>query len=182
MPQPPQGPDASRPEAPGLGATGTCACMPTVPAKPAFAAIRVRGLRSILLPAVLLAAAGCEDSDRSLRPRDLNRAETAYVERILVLERVRAILLVDAERGLALGDSLAAAWGDSALPQTVALAPTDPSRAEQVHELLLRLLAAEHDSLLARDGRRPLDAPWPAPADSASGAGFPSASRVRPGD
>lgn len=178
MPQPPPGPIASGPVTSG----------PAVPAMPACAAVRSRRPRSIVLPAVLiptvflLAATGCRSSERALRPRDLSRDETAYVERVLVLERVRAALLVDAGRGLALGDSLSAAWGDSALPQTIALAPTDPSRAERVHELLLRLLAAEHDSLLARDGRRPLDAPWPVPADSVSGAGFPSASRVRAGD
>ncbi|MBK8165789.1 MAG: hypothetical protein IPK64_07475 [bacterium] len=173
MPQPPRGP-----RSPG----------PDTAAPYVRAVVRVRHLRSavpqaLLLPAVvLLAAAGCRGTDRALSPRDLSRDETAYVERVLVLERVRAALLVDAGRGIALGDSLAAAWGDSALPQTIALAPADPSRAELVHEFLLRLLAAEHDSLLARDGRRPLDAPWPVPADSVSGAGFPSASPVQAGD
>lgn len=173
MPQVPQGPHAP---------------VPAIPAQPDPAAVRVRRLRPVMMPAALvpviflLAATGCRSGDRALRPRDLGRDEAAYVERVLVLERVRAALLVDADRGLALGDSLALAWGDSALPQTIALAPTDPSRAELVHELLLRLLAAEHDSLLARDGRRPLDAPWPVPADSASGAGFPSATPVRAGD
>lgn len=135
-----------------------------------------------LLTAFLPAASGCSRGERGLRPDELTRDEAAYVERVLVLERVRASLLVDEARGLAQGDSLAAAWGDSSLPETLALAPTDPGRAALVHELLLRLLAAEQDSLLARGGLRPLDAPWPAPADSVSGAGFPAASRVRAGD
>lgn len=139
-------------------------------------------LPALLLPALLLLAGGCSRGERGLKPGELTRDEAAYVDRVLVLERVRAALLVDDSRGLALGDSLASAWGDSALPETLDLAPTDPTRAALVHELLLRLLAAEHDSLLARDGRRPLDAPWPVPADSASGAGFPAASRVRAGD
>lgn len=135
-----------------------------------------------LLAAALLCAGGCRQADRGLRPQDLSRDEAAYVGRVLQMERVRAALLVDAARGVALGDSLAAAWGDSARPQTVALAPDDPDRAELVHELLLRLLAAEQDSLLARNGLRPLDAPWPAPADSVPGAGFPAASRVPAGE
>ncbi|MBM4130784.1 hypothetical protein FJ250_07115 [bacterium] len=137
---------------------------------------------TVLLGTLLAGAVGCGDRERALRPDDLSRQEAAYVERVLVLERVRAALLVDPDRGVALGDSLAAAWGDSALPESITLAPVDPSRAERVHHLLLRLLAAEHDSLLARDGRRPLDAPWPTPADSVGVAGFPAASRAPAGD
>ncbi len=151
--------------------------------RPAAAGLRAFGVpAAVVLAAALLAAAGCRESGRALRPQDLSRDEAAYVDRVLVLERVRAALLVDAVRGVALGDSLAAAWGDSALPQAVALAPTEPGRAELVHELLLRLLAAEQDSLLAHNGLRRLDAPWPTPADSVAGAGFPGASRVPAGE
>lgn len=135
-----------------------------------------------LVAALLLPLAGCSRGERGLRPDELTRDEAAYVDRVLILERVRAALLVDDSRGLSQGDSLASAWGDSALPETIDLAPTDPTRAALVHELLLRLLAAEQDSLLARGGLRPLDAPWPVPADSVAGAGFPAASRVRAGD
>jgi hypothetical protein len=131
------------------------------------------------LPALALSVAGCAERNRPLTARELNDNESLYVTRIIVLERVKARLLVDPQRGAALGDSLATAWGDSALPRTLALAPDDPTRAAGVHELLLRLLAAEHDSLLLHDGVRPLDAAWPAPADSAPGGGLPASSRVR---
>lgn len=130
-----------------------------------------------------LAAAGCErPAPPPLGPRDLGRDEAQYVTRVLVLERVKARLVVDPARGAALGDSLAAAWGDSALPRTLDLAPAEPLRAERVHALLLRLLAAEQDSLLRLGGLRPLDAPWPAPADSVPGAPSPASSRVRADD
>lgn len=129
-----------------------------------------------------LAVVACARRERPLRPRDLTADETRYVDRVLVLERVRARLLVDAASGVSLGDSLAAAWGDSALPQTLDLSPADPERAARVHDLLLRLFSAEQDSLLAHEGRRPLDAPWPAPADSVRGTRSPTGSRGRVGD
>lgn len=132
-----------------------------------------------VLPALVLSAAGCAERNRQLTPRELNDDESLYVTRIIVLERVKARLLVDPRRAAAFGDSLATAWGDSALPRTLDLAPDDPTRAEDVHYLLLRLLAAEHDSLLLHDGVRPLDAAWPAPADSVPGSGFPASARVR---
>lgn len=132
-----------------------------------------------ILPVLVLAAAGCAERSRPLTPSELNGDEALYVTRIIVLERVKARLLTDPLRGAALGDSLATAWGDSALPRTLDLAPDDPARAADVHELLLRLLAAEHDSLLLHDGVRPLEAAWPAPADSVPGSGFPASARVR---
>jgi len=134
-----------------------------------------------ILPALALSVAGCAERNRPLTPRELNDDESLYVTRIIVLERVKARLLVDPRRAAALGDSLATAWGDSALPRTLDLAPDDPTRAEDVHDLLLRLLAAEHDSLLLHDGLRPLDAAWPAPADSVPGSRFPASARVRDG-
>jgi hypothetical protein len=135
----------------------------------------------LLLPALALSTAGCSDRDRPLTPGELSADESLYVARVIVLERVKAALLVDPRRGAALGDSLATAWGDSALPRTRDLAPTDPDRAARVHDLLLRLLAAEQDSLLRHDGLRPLDAAWPAPADSVPGARFPASARVSEG-
>ncbi len=123
--------------------------------------------------------AGCSRQPRPLAPRDLEATERTYVTRLIVLERVKAAMLVDPRRGAAQGDSLVVAWGDSARERTAAMAPADPARAVRVHDLLLRLLAAEQDSLLRRGGLRPLDAPLPVPADSVAGAGFPAASRVR---
>lgn len=128
----------------------------------------------------LAAAAGCDRRPPPpLQPGDLRDDEARYVTRVLVLERVKARLVVDPAAGGALGDSLAAAWGDSALPRTLDLAPADPARAERVHALLLRLLASEQDSLLRRGGRRPLDAPWPTPVDSVSATPLPPSARVR---
>lgn len=168
MPQPPRNRDLP----------GSVAPAPRVGGRLPRAALAA----ALLLGALLPGAAGCRDRQRPLLPGDLSRDEAAYLGRVLVLERVRAAVLAAPDRGVALGDSLAAAWGDSAWPETLALAPTDPARAERVHELLLRLLASEHDSLLVHGGLRPLDAPWPSPADSVSGGGFPAASRVRAGD
>ena len=128
----------------------------------------------------LIAVGGCDRRlPPPLQPDDLRRDERTYVSRVLVLERVKARLIVDFEAGTALGDSLAAAWGDSALPRTIDLAPVEPERAERVQALLLRLLAAEHDSLLRHEGRRPLDAPWPVPADSVPLTPGPASARVR---
>lgn len=157
-------------------------CAPTGPASPRRPALPAALVALALLGALgaLAAAAGCDrPAPPPLRPRDLGRDETQYVTRVLVLERVKARFVVDPPRGAALGDSLATAWGDSALPRTLDLAPVEPQRAERVHALLLRLLAAEQDSLLRRGGLRPLDAPWPVPADSVSGAPAPASSRVR---
>lgn len=130
-------------------------------------------------PGVLPALIGCSRQPRPLTPSDLDGQERTYVTRVLILERVKAAMLVDGHRGGALGDSLLVAWGDSARERTAAMAPADPARAVRVHDLLLRLLAAEQDSLLRRGGLRPLDAPLPTPADSVPGTGFPAASRVR---
>ncbi len=48
---------------------------------------------------------------------------------MVVLERAKAVALVDRPRGDALLDSLAAAWGDSSLERTLAGLPRDPDRA-----------------------------------------------------
>lgn len=138
---------------------------------------RARHLPAAFALASCVAAAACTHRESQLTPRDLTRDEVLYVTRVLVLERARAAVLTDPGRGAALADSLRTAWGDSALPRTVELAPADPERAAGVHQLLLRLLAAEQDSLLRLGGRRPLDAPWPAPADSVTSSRFPAAVR-----
>jgi len=140
------------------------------------------GLPAVLLLVALAAhATGCADRDRPLSARELSDNESLYVTRIIVLERAKARLLADPRLGAAVGDSLASAWGDSALPRTLELAPDDPDRAARVHELLLRLLASEHDSLLRHDGICPLDAPLPAPADSLPDTRFPASARMPEG-
>ena len=136
----------------------------------------------VVLLMALLMAGGCVSRTRPLEPADLRADERQYLSRMLLLERVKATLLVDPARGATLADSLSAAWGDSARSLTLALAPTDPERAALVHEFLLRLLAAEQDSLLRHGGRRALTAPWPAPADSVPGAFYPGSGRLRAGD
>lgn len=143
---------------------------------------QARFLTAAALLAAALTSGGCNARPRPLTPADLDADESQYVSRVLILERAKATLMVDPPRGAALADSLATAWGDSARSRTVAFAPADPERAQRVHELLLRLLASEQDSLLAHDGRRDLTAPWPAPADSVPGSLFPGAGRVRADD
>lgn len=120
----------------------------------------------LLLTALLPA---CEKEEPELGLADLTGAESLYVSRIVVLERAKAIALVDRKLGNAVLDSLHAAWGDSALPEALAGAPTAPRRSARVHALLVRILEAERDSLLEapRVDRlgAPLPDPPPAPVD-----------------
>jgi len=74
--------------------------------------------------------------------------EYKYIERMVILERTKAVVFADKETGFALLDSLALAWGDSALERTSELAKNSPLRSAAVGELLSRILKAERDSLL----------------------------------
>ena len=108
------------------------------------------GLAEVCLAAaLLLAATGCENEKTQLTLTDLSGDEYRYVERMVVLERAKAVALIDRPAGDALLDSLAAAWGDSSLVETGAGAPGDPVRSEAVATLLRRVLAAERDSFMA---------------------------------
>jgi hypothetical protein len=78
---------------------------------------------------------------------------------------------VDRPLGDTLLDSLATAWGDSALGETAALVPTDPVRAGQVANFLHRVLEAELDSLLLAPRPDRLAAPLPDPPPGPEGAG-----------
>ncbi|MBC8424501.1 hypothetical protein H8E07_10290 [bacterium] len=115
----------------------------------------------------LLALAGCRDGNDALRLADLEPAEERYITRFVILERARAVALVDRAAGDALLDSLAASWGDSALVETLAALPDTPRRQAQIHALLEAILTAEEDSLLAAPAARrlhaPLSDPPPAP-------------------
>lgn len=120
---------------------------------------------------LLLTGAGCgPEGGRPLQLSDLKPPEREYLTRFVVLERARAVALVDRGVGEALLDSLAAAWGDSSLAGAQAALPADPRRQALLHGLLGRILRAEQDSLL--DAARPdrLDSPLPDPAADAADA------------
>ena len=123
----------------------------------------------LLAGLALLAAAGCTRERRSLAPRDLTPAERELATRFVVLERARALALADTVAGNAVLDSLAAAWGDTALAAAHRELPSDHRRLAAFYDLLARLLQAERDSLLAAPARRRLAAPLPEPAPPAGG-------------
>ncbi|RKZ18164.1 hypothetical protein DRQ50_04255 [bacterium] len=113
----------------------------------------------------LAVAPGCSNEPASpLEVTDLSDAELLFVQRIIVLERARAVALQDRETGDALLDSLAAAWGDSSLADTAAAMPGEPERAARIGRLLVNLLAAEQDSLIHAPRPDRLGAPLPTPA------------------
>lgn len=129
--------------------------------------VRVRrALAGAALPVVLAAAlvvAGCEEKAPTVELADLTETEHTYLTRLVVLERAKTAALVDRDRGEALLDSLAAAWGDSVVPRTLAGMPRDPTRVRAVGLLFARVMRAEHDSLLAVGGFARLHAPLPDP-------------------
>ena len=125
---------------------------------------RLSALLLAALVATLAATVGCSDGpDPDLVVGDLTDAERMFIERVIVLERARAVALQDRETGDALLDSLAAAWGDSSLAETAHGMPDDPRRAAQVGRLLATLLAAEQDSLVFAASPERLTAPLPDP-------------------
>jgi hypothetical protein len=130
-----------------------------------------RSLLPLLVAAVL---GGCDHGEPTLELEDLTSAELRFVRSFVVLERARAVALADPDRGEALLDSLAAAWGDSALSRLQSDLPDDPLRAAAVYDLLRRVLEAEQDSLVNAPRPDRLDDPLPraAPpgADGTTGA------------
>jgi hypothetical protein len=119
-------------------------------------------VRAVLVLVLTFLAAGCGPGDE-LRLGDLDEGERRYVDRVVVLERAKAVALVDRPRGAALLDSLAAAWGDSSLAETEAGVPRDPARAAALGRLLQRILVAELDSLVHAPRPDRLAAPLPDP-------------------
>jgi hypothetical protein len=105
----------------------------------------------------------CGGGEETLHLKDLTPAERRYVVRFVTLERARAVAMVDNERGQALLDSLAAAWGDSSLAETKHGLSSRPRHAAAVQDLLVRILDAERDSLLQAPVARRLTAPLPDP-------------------
>ena len=136
-----------------------------VPCTPAAEGVTVdRRCLACTIPLLLAAVSpGCRGGEEPLQLADLNAAERRYVERFVVLERARAVAMVDAEAGPALLDSLAAAWGDSALAETGRGLSRRPLRMAAVQDLLVRILDAERDSLLQAPEPRRLAAPLPDP-------------------
>ena len=117
----------------------------------------------LALCVALALCAGCEQAVPDLDLDSLNAGERLYFERVVAVERSRSVALVDRERGNALLDSLAAAWGDSIVPDVLAGLAGDPVRSEALHTLLARVVAAEHDSLLWAPGADRLALPLPDP-------------------
>lgn len=126
-----------------------------------------RRIPSLILLALLAPLSSCREEPRPLAMADLSPAEREYVSRFVVLERARAVALSDRPAGEALLDSLAAAWGDSALARAEAALSSDTARLAAFHDLLARILEAEEDSLLQAPVPSRLTAPLPPPAPPA---------------
>ena len=128
--------------------------------------------RSGLLPILMVTAlfVGCNQNQSPLEIDDLNAGERVFLERYVVLERARAVVLADPVLGVALLDSLAAAWGDSAAVEAEERAEIeeeirlDPERAALLQNLITRVLTAESDSLIHAPRPDRLDDPLPQPA------------------
>lgn len=120
-------------------------------------------VRGLLALGLLFSLAACETPDKDLQLADLSQDEHLYIQRLIVLERAKAIAFNDHTLGDVVLDSLSLAWGDSAQTLTAQMAPKEPLRSAAVHDLLARILAAEQDSLMAVPLRRRLAAPLPDP-------------------
>lgn len=117
----------------------------------------------LLLAGASGAWTGCERETGPVGLADLTAGETVYFHRVLEIERAKTLALVDRDRGEAVLDSLAAAWGDSARAEVAAGLTGNPFRAEAVHRLLMRVLEAEHDSLRLHPAGGRLGRPAPDP-------------------
>ncbi|MBD3220389.1 hypothetical protein GF314_04030 [bacterium] len=117
-----------------------------------------------LLPILLVLVAACAREPDHLTLADLTADESFCLERLVVLERARAVALADPELGEVVLDSLAVAWGDSVPEDLLRRLPLEPRRASRFHGLLRRVLEAENDSLTFAPRRDRLDAPLPTPA------------------
>jgi hypothetical protein len=126
--------------------------------------------RFLIWTALVPVLGGCEAREPVLDLNDLTPAERRYIDRFVILERARAVALAAPERGEALLDSLAAAWGDSAAAAARTDLPTDPLRAAALQDLLRRILEAEADSLILAPRADRLTAPLPTPAAPAAPA------------
>ncbi len=130
---------------------------------------------TLLIPVLFLGA--CDQPVEELTLADLTPGEPTYIERLVVLERAKAVAFSDRDLGNTVLDSLSLAWGDSVEAETAALAPVEPRRCEAVHELLKRIILAERDSLvhspyprrlaepLHDPVKKPVAEPEPAPSE-----------------
>ena len=123
--------------------------------------LKKSGTISLILTILLLSlfAGACSHQDQDLQLADLSPDEYTYIERIIILERAKAVALNDRDLGNILLDSLLVAWGDSVESETAAMAPQMPERSKAVHELLERIITAEKDSLMLVPEPRRLTAP-----------------------
>ncbi len=123
--------------------------------------LKKTGIISLTLTIIFLSlfAGACSRQDQELQLADLSPDEYTYIERIVILERAKAVALNDRDLGNILLDSLLVAWGDSVESETAAMAPQVPERSQAVHELLGRILTAEKDSLKLVPEIRRLTAP-----------------------
>lgn len=122
---------------------------------------------TVLLIVVLLGV-GCDREPPPLAVSDLTPDEAYCLEHLVLLERARAVALADPELGAVVLDSLAVAWGDSFARDLERRLPVEPRRASRFHDLLLRVLEAENDSLTFAPRRGRLTAPfWPEDPDDA---------------
>ena len=123
----------------------------------------------LLLTILLFLLSGCNTGPDSLSLDDLSVAEREYIEKYVILERARAVAMVDGVVGTALLDSLAVAWGESSGVAIGNALPIEPIRAAAVQNLLHKILVAENDSLVfapfAHRVTEPLPEPGPPTAD-----------------
>lgn len=117
----------------------------------------------VILVSCLVVVIGCDREPSVLQLADLTPDERLYIERVVTLERAKAVALSNRPVGTALLDSVAAAWGDSSEIPTTAGLSSEPVRSADVADLLLRILVAEQDSLIHAPRPDRLHAPLPDP-------------------
>ena len=116
---------------------------------------------ALVLCCGLLLVASCCQQELTLHVSDLTADERFYFEHVVAVERAKSCALIHPDSGAALLDSLAVAWGDSIQSEILAGLSGDPRRSVALGELLLRVVAAEQDSLLWDPGFNRLHLPLP---------------------
>ena len=124
---------------------------------------RLFQLGGLFLLGALFLLGGCQNQDQPLQLDDLTAGERLYFERVVAVDRANSVALIHRDRGGALLDSLATAWGDSVLPEILDRLTGDPYRNAAISELLLRVVIAEQDSLKWDPAYNRLHLPLPDP-------------------
>ncbi len=120
-----------------------------------------KGLVMLGVALAMTPLVGCRDTKTSLGLDQLKPGERFYIERVVTLERAKAVALNDRKQGEAILDSLNTVWGSDSLAETLTGIPKDPTRARLVNELLILILEAEKDSLITAPRPDRLNAPLP---------------------